>query len=180
MNKSVLMIALLTSIFSLTTQAAISPDTLEGIKAIEFNNDNIITSGLPSKAEFSKLQQAGVDLVINLIPAGNASGHQDEASLVTGANMEYVHIGVDWNKPTREDVEQFFKVMDANSDKDILIHCAANYRASAFYYLYQLKSGAIDSEVIQESTLRPWGNLTTSFAEYPQWHKLIEEIKETL
>jgi protein tyrosine phosphatase (PTP) superfamily phosphohydrolase (DUF442 family) len=47
--------------------------------------------------------------------------------------MEYVHIGVDWNKPTREDVEQFFKVMDANQDKDILIHCAANYRASAFY-----------------------------------------------
>jgi protein tyrosine phosphatase (PTP) superfamily phosphohydrolase (DUF442 family) len=181
MNRSIFVAVILSNLLSISsTQAAISPATLGELKAVEFNGDNIITSGLPSDVEFAKLQQAGVDLVINLIPAGNPSGHQDEASLVTGANMEYVHIGVDWNKPTREDVEQFFKIMDANQGKDILIHCAANYRASAFYYLYQLKSGVKDGEAIQQSTLRPWGDLSSSFTEYPQWQKLIEEVKETL
>jgi protein tyrosine phosphatase (PTP) superfamily phosphohydrolase (DUF442 family) len=113
MNRSIFVAVVLSNLLSISsTQAAISPDTLEEIKAVEFNGDNIITAGLPSDAEFAKLQQAGVDLVINLIPAGNPCGHQDEASLVTNANMEYVNIGVDWNKPTREDVEQFFKVME--------------------------------------------------------------------
>ncbi|GGI91113.1 hypothetical protein GCM10007978_31080 [Shewanella hanedai] len=47
-------------------------------------------------------------------------------------------------------------------------------------YLYQLKSGVKDGEAIQQSTLRPWGDLSSSFTEYPQWQKLIEEVKETL
>ena len=157
--------------------AQIAPDNLTNIKAVQFNDGTIITSGLPSKAEFPALQQAGVELVINLIPAGNSSGHDDEASLVANTGMQYQQIDVDWKQPTVANVEQFFAIMDANKGKNILIHCAANYRASAFYYLYELKQGKADSVEFKQQTMQPWGDLSESLVEYPQWHELIETVK---
>ncbi|WP_417347255.1 protein tyrosine phosphatase family protein [Ferrimonas sp.] len=173
-------IVLCTLLASAGTQAAIEPETLKEVKAVQFPSERVITSGLPQPEQFPALKQAGVDLVINLIPAGNPTGLENEGKLVTEAGMEYAHIGVDWKQPTTEDVQTFLAVMEANKDKDVLIHCAANYRASAFYYLYLLHTGVQDSEVLQSSAMAPWGNLSESFREYPQWQQLIEEIKKGL
>ncbi len=166
-----------TALVANLAQAAISPTSLQDIKAVQFNSDTVITAGLPTKAEFEQLASAGVEVVINLIPNGNSSGHADEASLVNNVGMQYEHISVDWQQPTMTDVEHFFDIMDANADKDILVHCAANYRASAFYYLYQIKQGAADSLAYKQQTLAPWGDLTQSLQEYPQWNTLIETVK---
>ncbi|TKB50679.1 hypothetical protein FCL40_03800 [Ferrimonas sediminicola] len=158
-------------------QAAIQPRGLEEIKAVQFASSRVITAGQPSAEQFPRLKASGVDLVINLIPAGNASGLANEAELVAAAGMSYAHIGVDWNAPSNEDLARFLAVMDANQDKDVLIHCAANYRASAFYYLYLLHTGASDSDTLQRKAMAPWGDLEEGFKTYPQWHKLIEEAK---
>ncbi|PKG56889.1 MULTISPECIES: protein tyrosine phosphatase family protein [unclassified Shewanella] len=170
-------IFLLASLLSSIAVAEIAPRQLQDLKAVQFNQGSIITSGLPTKAEFPILQQSGVELVINLIPKGNASGHDDEASLVTSAGMQYQQIDVDWKQPTVANVEQFFAIMDANKGKNILIHCAANYRASAFYYLYELKLGKADSIDFKQQTMQPWGDLSKSLVQYPQWDALIETVK---
>ncbi|WP_028111116.1 protein tyrosine phosphatase family protein [Ferrimonas futtsuensis] len=169
-----------TLLASAGAHAAIQPEALAEVKAVQFPSERVITSGLPLPQQFPALKQAGVDLVINLIPAGNPTGLENEGKLVTEAGMEYAHIGVDWKQPTVKDVQQFLKVMDANEDKDVLIHCAANYRASAFYYLYLLHTGAEDSLALQGEAMAPWGNLSKSFMAYPQWQRLIEETKKSL
>jgi len=174
MRRSIFLVALLSAA---TAQAEIAPDALQDIKAVQFNSANVITAGLPSEAQFETLQQAGVDLVINLIPDGNSSGHEDEAKLVEAAGMKYESISVDWKKPSIEDVERFFSIMNTNKDKDILVHCAANYRASAFYYLYQVTQLKQDSEQQKLQTLTPWGDLESSLKEYPQWQVLMEQVK---
>ncbi|WP_299798744.1 protein tyrosine phosphatase family protein [uncultured Shewanella sp.] len=174
MKRAILIAALLTATVA---QAEISPDALQDIKAVQFNSDKVITAGLPGETQFKILQQAGVDLVINLIPDGNPSGHEDEASLVKAAGMKYESISVDWKKPTIEDVERFFSIMNANRDKDILIHCVANYRASAFYYLYQTTQLKLDGEQQKLQTLAPWGDLEVSLKKYPQWQVLMEQIE---
>ncbi|MCL1094016.1 protein tyrosine phosphatase family protein [Shewanella kaireitica] len=174
------LIILLTSLFSTIAIAAVSPEKLQEIKALQFNDDNIITAGLPTESQFPLLQQAGVELVINLIPVGNPSGHDDEADFVANTGMQYQQIDVDWQQPTLENVEQFFAIMDANKGKRILIHCAANYRASAFYYLYELKQGHADTDDFKQRTMQPWGKLSESLAEYPQWNTLIETVKQEL
>ncbi|MBE7215480.1 protein tyrosine phosphatase family protein [Shewanella benthica] len=170
-------VLLSTGLFSNLAQAAISPESLQDIKAVQFNSDTVITAGLPSKAEFEKLASAGVEVVINLIPDGNPNGHANEASLVTSLGMQYEHVSVNWTQPKITDIERFFDIMDANKGKDILVHCAANYRASAFYYLYQIKQGAEDSLAYKQQTLAPWGDLEQSLQEYPQWNTLIETVK---
>jgi len=174
MKRIILITALITAT---AAQAEITPDTLHDIKAIQFNSANVITAGLPSEAQFDTLQQAGVDIVINLIPDGNSSGHEDEASLVKAAGMKYESISVDWEQPNIENVERFFSIMNANRNKDILVHCAANYRASAFYYLYQATQLKQDSEQQKLQTLAPWGDLEASLKEYPQWQVLMEQVK---
>ena len=149
---------------------------LQQIKAIKFNDNQVITAGLPTIEEFSLLQQAGVKTVINLIPNNNPNALKNEQKVVTDLGMQYHNISVDWQQPTLENVEQFFALMRANNNQPVLIHCAANYRASAFYYLYLAtqQHQAVDIN----NVLSPWGDLPTSFKEYPQWQVLIEKVKQ--
>jgi protein tyrosine phosphatase (PTP) superfamily phosphohydrolase (DUF442 family) len=95
---------------------------------------------------------------------------------VTELGMQYHNISVDWQQPTLENVEQFFALMKANNDQPVVVHCAANYRASAFYYLYLATQQ--DQQVDINDTLSPWGDLQKSFEEYPQWQALIEKVKQ--
>ncbi|MCL1139896.1 protein tyrosine phosphatase family protein [Shewanella pneumatophori] len=173
-------ILLLSSLLSPLAFAGITPDALQQVKAVQFNSDNVITAGLPTESQFKTLKESGVDLVINLIPKDNPTGYANEAELVAQAGMDYAQIDVDWKQPTQANVQQFFAIMDANQDKQILVHCAANYRASAFYYLYQLKQGQADSTSYQQQVMAPWGDLTQTFAKYPQWQQLIEQVKQNL
>ncbi|MCL1145471.1 protein tyrosine phosphatase family protein [Shewanella marinintestina] len=173
-------ILLLTSLLSPLAFAAITPDALQQVKDVQFNSDRVITAGLPTQSQFKALQESGVELVINLIPKDNQMGYANEAELVKQAGMDYAQIDVDWKQPTVANVQQFFAIMDANQDKQILVHCAANYRASAFYYLYQLTRGQSDSKAYQQQVMAPWGELSTSLQEYPQWQVLIEQVKSDI
>ncbi|MCL1046531.1 protein tyrosine phosphatase family protein [Shewanella electrodiphila] len=158
--------------------AEINPAQLADIKAIKINNNQVITAGLPTSSEFETLKQAGVEVVINLIPTNNPNFLAEEPELVNDSGMKYENIEVDWQQPTIENVELFFSVMEQNNDKSILVHCAANYRASAFYYLYLATQGIDVSGEVLEDTLSPWGDLQQSFEKYPQWQALIEQVKQ--
>jgi predicted protein tyrosine phosphatase len=43
---------------------------------------------------------------------------------------------VQFAAPTEQDLRAFFDAMDANRDRHMLVHCAANLRVSAFLGLY--------------------------------------------
>ncbi|WP_394200437.1 protein tyrosine phosphatase family protein [Shewanella waksmanii] len=147
---------------------------LNSIKALQVHG-NVMTAGLPTKQEFALLSEAGVTLVVNLIPQDNPNGLANEAQLVKDAGMEYVNIEVDWQQPLVSDVEQFFDVMQANQHNKVLVHCAANYRASAFYYLYLAKYHPEQAD--QSVVMAPWGDLQQSLNQYPQWQALIDKVQ---
>lgn len=158
-----------------TVLAEITPnEDVSSIRAFQANSSQLITSGLPTEHQFQSLAVSGVDVVINLMPDSSNTEYQNEAELVKQAGMQYFYIPVDWKNPTQADLQTFFEVMDANKDKDILLHCLANYRASAFAYLYQLKQG---NKVEMSEVMTPWGGDLTK---YPQWQKLIEDYQATL
>ncbi|MEH6464002.1 MAG: protein tyrosine phosphatase family protein [Shewanella psychromarinicola] len=156
------------------SMANIDTNTLGDIKAVKFNNPQVITAGLPTEQQFAQLAQAGIKTVINLIPNDNPNALQNEQQIVTQLGMNYHNISVDWQQPTPENLQQFFSLMDQNGDAPVLVHCAANYRASAFYYLYQTRQNKAPT---MAEALTPWGDLQQSFAEYPQWQQLIEDTK---
>jgi uncharacterized protein (TIGR01244 family) len=157
-----------------SSMANIDTSKLGDIKAIKFNNQQVITAGLPTEPQFAQLAQAGIKTVINLIPNDNPHALQNEPQIVTQLGMNYHNISVDWQQPTQENLQQFFSLMEQNGDAPVLVHCAANYRASAFYYLYQTRQNKAPT---MAEALTPWGDLQQSFAEYPQWKKLIEDVQ---
>lgn len=172
MKKSALLSLLM---FTGFTHADITPlPELNEIKDYQQLNPKILTAGLPTETQFNTLSKAGVQLVINLMPNEQKDAHANEAKLVTDAGMEYVYIPVDWMNPKVETVEAFFEVMDKHRDKEIIIHCMANYRASAFAYLDQLRIG---NKVSMEDTMVEWGDLQQSLQKYSQWAELIEQVK---
>ena len=133
-------------------------------------HERLTTSGLVSAAQLNDLQSEGYDAVINLLPESNARAVADEARIVRDQGLDYVHIPVDFESPTRADLEAFFEAMDARSGDKIHVHCAANYRVTAFYSLYALRRGLSTPDEADELVQSVWNP-----TEFPAWSAFIVE-----
>src|SRR3954447_22171058 len=101
----------------------------------------ITTSGLVSPEQLEGLQAEGYEAVVNLLPDSNDRAVHDEGRIVRDQGLDYVYIPVDFDAPTRADLDAFIEAMDAHAGEKVHVHCAANYRASAFSALYALHHG---------------------------------------
>jgi protein tyrosine phosphatase (PTP) superfamily phosphohydrolase (DUF442 family) len=101
-------------------------------------SDTIGTAGQPIPSQFSAIKAAGYDVVVNLAMPDSANALPNEQQLVSGQGMLYVHIPVVWERPTAQNLEQFFDVMARCRGKRVFVHCAMNMRVSVFVYLYRV------------------------------------------
>ncbi|MBV8949629.1 MAG: protein tyrosine phosphatase family protein [Actinobacteria bacterium] len=104
-------------------------------------NEGLTTSGVVTAEQLRDLQRDGYDAVINLLPDTHALAVPDESRRVEELGLDYVYIPVDFDAPTRRDLDLFADAMDAHAGQKLHVHCAANYRVSAFYALYLLRKG---------------------------------------
>ena len=101
-------------------------------------SDDLGTAGQPTTEQLAAVKAAGYDMVINLALGTTPRDLSNEADLVTGQGMEYIHIPVIFDNPTDADLSRFFNAMDENQDKKRFVHCIANMRVSAFVFLYRV------------------------------------------
>ena len=95
------------------------------------------TSGQPTEAQLRAAASEGYAVIINLALHDDPRyALADETGLVEGLNMVYVHIPVQFDAPTEDDLLAFFEAMEIHKGKKIHIHCAANMRVTAFLGLY--------------------------------------------
>lgn len=99
--------------------------------------DRIASSGQPEKHQFKSIANTGYQLVINLAMPDSNNAIPEEGQFVTALNMTYVHIPVPFDAPNIDHLRKFINVMTAFSDQKKWVHCAANYRASAFLFQYE-------------------------------------------
>jgi len=109
-------------------------------------SDRVTTSGVVGAERLSGLSEAGYEAVINLLPDSSEYAVAGEADMVTEQGIEYVYIPVDFAAPAHEEFESFCSAMDALEDRTVHIHCAANFRVSAFYSLYAMRRGWWNAE----------------------------------
>ena len=76
--------------------------------------------------------------------------------LIRGTGARYIQLPVDWFQPTPEDYNNFVGAVAANDEKNILVHCQMNFRASAFSFLYRVIEGDEDFEEAKEDMLSVW------------------------
>ena len=132
--------------------------------------EGLTTSGLVSAAQLNELRREGYDAVINLLPDSYEHAVADEARIVRDQGLDYVYIPVDFEAPTHADFEAFTAAMDARGGQSIHVHCAANYRVSAFYSLYALQKGLCTEAEANEIVQSIWDP-----ADYPAWTAFITD-----
>ena len=125
---------------------------------------------MPTAEQMKEVADAGVQVVINLALVTSQGALPNEDSLVKALGMKYIHIPVEWNNPTRQDLDAFFTAMDEYKEEKVLVHCQANYRVSAFILLYRvLRLGwkREDAIPVMEKMWNP--------EDFPVWQKFIDE-----
>ena len=73
-------------------------------------NERLTTSGLVTVEQLLDLQRDGYDTVINLLPDSNDRALANESRIVEELGLDYVYIPVDFNAPTRADLDLFAEV----------------------------------------------------------------------
>ena len=99
-------------------------------------NELISTSGQPKIEELELIANEGFEVVINLAVNTTSNALDNEDKIVSSLNMSYIHIPVDFENPKISDLKLFLNVLQALGANKVWIHCAKNYRVSAFMYVY--------------------------------------------
>ena len=119
-------------------------------------SETIATAGQPTVEQFPAIQAAGYQVVINLALLESVNAIPTEAAIVQALGLQYIHIPVLWEQPTREKFQQFADQLQAHQGQRIFVHCAANMRVSAFMYLYRRRYEAISAAVARADLHKIW------------------------
>ena len=134
-------------------------------------SDSVATSGQPTEAQFAAIKASGYQVVVNLALTSSPNALPNEKEIVESLGMQYVHIPVIWENPTLDNLARFFNIVEANADKPVFVHCAANMRVSAFAYLYRRLRESINDEQAKQDLHQIW---------IPNeiWQKFIQQVIE--
>jgi uncharacterized protein (TIGR01244 family) len=135
-------------------------------------NDQLITGGQPNEEQIKSAADEGVTTVINLATINPQASLPDEEALVRSLGMTYYHIPVDWGNPQESDWDTFEKIFKQVSGEKTLVHCAANFRVTAFYSLYAMKHLGWSEAQADEFRASIWKG-----SDHPVWETFIATMK---
>lgn len=119
-------------------------------------DDRITTSGQPTEPQLADIHALGVHHIINLGLHSHEKALPDEAASVSRLGMRYIHIPVDFEKPTDRDFDQFCSAMEQLKEVPVHVHCIANYRVSAFFYRYRRDVLGVDEAQARADMEQVW------------------------
>jgi len=136
-------------------------------------NDVLACAGQPREGQLASIAEDGYKVIINLGLADGKYALADEAASVKALGLTYHHIPVQFDNPQLDELTIFIADMQQHDGKKVLVHCAANYRASAFTGLYLFAEGKLNEEEMQEFIEAIWQPDAV-------WQQFIEESVEWL
>ncbi len=133
-------------------------------------DERVATAGLLNEEHLGQLKAEGFEVVINLLPDSLDYAIKNEADIVQAQGLSYHYIPVDFDAPTAADYAAFAQVFSASDGKQLLLHCAANYRASAFYAVYAFEYLGWTAEQAMAHIRSIWNP-----DDYPAWAEFIQQ-----
>jgi uncharacterized protein (TIGR01244 family) len=138
-------------------------------------DEQISTAGQPTEEQLQPAAGEGFTTVINLAMSNSDKALADEAGLVRSLGMAYYHIPVVWDNPQASDFERFDALLSQLPAGKTLIHCAANFRVTAFYSLYAQKRLGWSEAQAEAFRAAMWKG-----SDYPVWERFIAEVRRAL
>jgi protein tyrosine phosphatase (PTP) superfamily phosphohydrolase (DUF442 family) len=142
---------------------------IEEIKNYMLVSPSLATSGQPSERQIEELRDNGFQAVINLGLLDQPYSLKNEKEQVESLGMQYVHIPISFEAPNEDQFDQFSKAMDELKELKILLHCAANYRASSFAYLHGRIKEGWDKAKSEDYIRKIW-------EPNPTWRAFLESV----
>jgi protein tyrosine phosphatase (PTP) superfamily phosphohydrolase (DUF442 family) len=136
-------------------------------------SDILACSGQPTEVQLTTIADDGYRVIVNLGLSDSKYALTDEAASVTNLGLVYHHIPVAFDNPQMDELTDFIKVMNDHTAQKVLVHCAANYRASVFTAMHLFSSGKLNEEGAQELIEQVWQPDAV-------WQQFIEEGLEFL
>jgi protein tyrosine phosphatase (PTP) superfamily phosphohydrolase (DUF442 family) len=134
-------------------------------------NDLESCSGTLQKVDFQSFADKNYEVVINLLPDDSEHAVQNEQAMLENIGISYTYIPVDWKDPKPSDFEMFSSVMNASQGRKTHIHCAANYRATAFYGLYAYMNYEWSKNKVNDLMSTLW-----KISDYPIWEQFVADM----
>jgi protein tyrosine phosphatase (PTP) superfamily phosphohydrolase (DUF442 family) len=149
-------------------RAAAAPDEIVNYREY---SEYLSSSGQPDEEQFEALGEAGFERVIFLAFSDSDGSLASEDRVVRDLGMDYTHVPVIWEAPTKRDFYTFAAVMQREPAQKTLVHCQVNYRASSFSFLYRVLYEAVPMDVAKDDLNSVWVPNDT-------WRALIFSILE--
>ena len=137
-------------------------------------NDLVSTAGLLNEDLLKQLKSEGYEAVISLLPFESEYAIENEPAIVEAQNIIFEYVPVDFLAPSEGDYRLFSELMTKLSHKKIMVHCAANYRVSAFYAIYSHLNHDWTVAQAKEHIASIW-----DLAEYPVWNAFVTKFLGT-
>ena len=131
-------------------------------------DDRLVTGGHLLDGGAAALGKQGVKVVVDLRD-NSPPGERDRFA---AQGIEWINVPVKWRDPTKADFERFVEVMREHQDEQVLVQCAANYRASAMTYLYRVVEEGVPDREAREDLLVVWDPNDND-----TWREFVDDIK---
>jgi protein tyrosine phosphatase (PTP) superfamily phosphohydrolase (DUF442 family) len=135
----------------------------------------LITGGQPTAEQLAAAAAEGFTAIINLVPRENQAALPDEAGIAQALGLKYHYIPVDWAAPQDSDFEAFDRALQSLASDKTLIHCAANFRVTAFYSLYAMQHLGWSAAQAAEFRSTIWQG-----SDYPVWASFIGRTQDRI
>jgi uncharacterized protein (TIGR01244 family) len=133
------------------------------------------TGGQPTEDQLKAAAAEGYETIINLATIDARYSLQDESASAAALGMKYHHIPVPWDAPSEADFAAFEQAMQSAGEDKTLVHCAANFRATAFYSLYAMKHLGWSRTRAEEFRASIWRG-----SDFPVWEDFIRRTQSAL
>jgi protein tyrosine phosphatase (PTP) superfamily phosphohydrolase (DUF442 family) len=140
-------------------------------------DNRIGTGGQPTAQQLQAARNEGYEAIINLAPS-NADNHAlpDEPAVVASLGLTYHHIPVEWTNPRQEQFIAFTEAMNQLRGKKVFIHCAANFRVTAFFSLYAMKHEGWTAEQADQLIAKIWES-RSDYRMDSTWKSFIDDTR---
>ena len=144
------------------------------IRAWQRLSPDVTTSGRIEERDIARLAAIGVRHVINLAMADHPEALGDEEAKLAVAGIGYTHIPVPFDAPEPSHYRAFATALQ-RACKPVHVHCIANFRVSAFFYLYHRQQG-MDDAAAQSLMEQHWSPNTVDHPSSRVWGEWIRHM----
>lgn len=131
-------------------------------------SERLACAGQPDESQLAAIAAQGFEVVINLGLSDGKYALPDEAASIARLGLAYHHIPIKFDSPKLAEWQSFQEIMHRHEDKRTFVHCAANYRATAFTGLYLFAKSDLTEQELYSFIAQIW-------QPDPVWQHFIEE-----